>query len=303
MSVALLFPGQGAQVPGFLHALPPCAAVETTLAEASAVLGADALLLDSAEELAGTVPTQLSLCIAGVAFARFLAAESVAVTAAAGLSVGVFAAAVAAGSLEFADALRLVRRRADLMEAAFPGGTHGLAVIEGLRRSAVDALLTGSGASLANDNAPLQFVLAGPVLVLQELLPRALEQGAHRAQLLRVAVPSHTSALQPAAEELRLMVEAMPVRAPEFPVYANRNARRMVSAEKVREELAGNLAAPVLWRDIMAGLESLGIGLFLEAPPGHALASLAQANLAGAKVLSASETRWDIMVREARKHG
>jgi malonate decarboxylase epsilon subunit len=302
VSVALLFPGQGSQVPGFLHALPECHAVQSTLAEASVVLGEEALLLDTAEALAGPVPTQLSLCMAGVAFARFLAGENIPITAAAGLSVGVFAAAVATGSLKFADALRLVRRRAELMEAAFPGGTHGLAVIEGLRRDQMDSLLVGSGAALANDNAPLQFVLAGPVVVLDDLCARAPMLGAHRAQRLRISVPSHTAALQPAADELRWLVDATEIAPPAFPLYANRNARRIVTADKLREELANNLAAPVLWRDIMTALESLNIGLFVEAPPGHTLASLAKANLAGANVLSAADTRWDIVLREARRH-
>ena len=301
MSLALLFPGQGAQTSGHLHALPDCAAVRQTLDEASAALGVDALTLDTAEALQGTVATQLSLLIAGTAFARFLASEGVVPAAAAGMSVGVFAAAVAAGALALPDALQLVQLRAELMERAFPGGTHGMAVVEGLRRVQVEQLIGGSGATLANDNAPLQFVLAGPIATVEALCARAAEQGATRAERLRVAVPSHGEWLQPAAQVLRTAVDAVPVTAPCFPLCANRNARRVTTADKLREELGGNLAAPVLWRDGMEALDAAGTTLYLEAPPGHTLAGLVHVNLPEAQVLSAGERRWDSLVRAAQK--
>ena len=124
MSVAFLFPGQGSQRPGMLHDLPDAAAVTDTLDEASEVLGRDVRALDSAEALTSTVSTQLALLVAGVATDRALAARGARPDMIAGHSVGGFAAAVSAGVLAFADAVRLVRLRALLMEEAYRSG-HG----------------------------------------------------------------------------------------------------------------------------------------------------------------------------------
>jgi malonate decarboxylase epsilon subunit len=297
--IALLFPGQGAQSPGYLRALPACDAVRETLAEASACCGEDVSTYDTGQAVRRTVPTQLGIVIAGVAFARYAAAEGLRVQLAAGMSVGVFAAAVAAEAICFRDALALVRLRAEWMEQAFPGRTHGMAVIEGLRRTQVESLLTATKLSLANDNAATQFVLAGSATELDELCAKALEMGAFQARRLQIAVPSHGPWLQPVAEKLQEAAAAVEVKAPRFPVFANRDGRRITTAEALREELCGNLAAPVLWRDVMAAMSE--VSLFVEAPPGHTLATLVHANLPEAGVVSAAEMRWDSIVRAAQR--
>ncbi len=301
MSVALLMPGQGAQTPGFLHALPDCPAVRDVLAEASELLSRDALELDTAEALESTVAIQISLLLAGVAFARFLEHGGVPIVAAAGMSLGTFSAAVAAGSLSLRDALELVRLRGQLMEQAFPGGTHGMAALEGLPRNTVERLLKGTGITLANDNAPLQFVLAGARAELDFVCVQALAQGAQRATLLRMNVPSHGEWLPPATTVLVRAAATVLISTPRFTLFANRDARPITSGEELREDLVLNMASLVMWRDIVAGLESSGIDLYLEAPPGHALAGLLRANASHVKILSAAEARWDVMVRAAHR--
>src|ERR1700722_15236550 len=131
MTIAFLFPGQGAQGEGLLHHLPQHAEITRTITEASKVLGLDLGALDNAQALHSTAAVQLGLLVAGVAAARALTAEHVLPGAVAGMSVGAFGAAVACGTLSFADALRLVRLRGELMQAAFSSG-YGLSALIGL---------------------------------------------------------------------------------------------------------------------------------------------------------------------------
>ena len=140
MTIAFLFPGQGAQREGLLHQLPQHAEVTRTIHEANAVLGLEFYSLDNAESLRSTAAVQTALLIAGVATARALIAEQVHPAAVAGMSIGAFGAAVACGTLSFADALPLVRLRGELMQAAFPGG-YGLAAIQGLDEVQVEAIV------------------------------------------------------------------------------------------------------------------------------------------------------------------
>ena len=155
MKILFTFPGQGTQHPGMLHNLPG-----NELAQAREVLGPEADALDSADALRHTRAVQLSLLIAGVAWARELERRGVSPDIVSGLSIGAYPAAVVAGALDFADALKLVALRGDLMEQAYPHG-YGLTAIMGLTLSQVETLLEGSGAYVANLNAETQIVIAG----------------------------------------------------------------------------------------------------------------------------------------------
>jgi malonate decarboxylase epsilon subunit len=301
VSIALLFPGQGSQTAGFLRALPTNEIVLRTLEEATSTLGFDVLTLDSEEGLRGTVAAQLALLVAGVAFARFVIAAQVEVAVAAGMSVGVFAAAVAANAVTFTEALGLVRRRAELMDDAFPDSTHGMAVLEGMTREQIEQLIAEEPIAVANENAAMQFVVAGRVVALQRICSLATEQGASRAQMLRIAVPSHSPWLLEVSQRMREAVDKAFISAPAFPLLANRNGRRITNANSLREELASNMAWPVNWRDVMSLLDGSGVSLYLEAPPGHTLAGLVHANLADASALSASEMRWESLLRAAHR--
>lgn len=294
MSVAFLFPGQGSQAPGFLHRLPSHPAVEETLRTASDVLEVDVRDLDTPAALASTVAVQLTAVVAGVAVARALAADGTAPDAVAGLSVGAFTAAVAAGALPFDDALRVVRRRGELMRDAFPRG-HGLAAVVGLDEARISALLEGSAtpsgrAYLANVNAPAQMVIAGPDEALDAVLDRARAAGAVRAERLAVAVPSHTPLLSPVAAALADLLREVPMSAPRVPCVGSRRARLTQDPDEVRSDLAGNVMYPVRWHDATTALFERGVRLFVELHPGRTLATLAAAAFPEARAVATEDT-------------
>jgi len=298
MNFAWIFPGQGAQTPGFLHTLPEHTAVQETLREASEYLHRDVLELDSEESLSSTIATQLALLVAGVAFVRFFTSAGVDPPAVAGMSVGAYPAAVAAGCLDLPSALCLVQRRAELMQAAFPQGTYGMAVIEGLRLHAIKSLLNDTEISIANYNSATQFVLAGTLRELAALLERAIEAGAHTAKLLPMATASHTPILREAAQHLLMFSRELRLEAPRIPIYSNITARRMDTAVAVGEDLAWNMAYPVRWYDMMSALASLNGDGFLEAPPGHALTRLNREIVPEAIAIASAENRWDVTARK-----
>src|SRR6266446_9609050 len=206
MSVAFLYPGQGAQIPGMLHQLPERAQATWTLQEASQVLGRDVLTLDTEQALSSTVPVQLALFVSGVATTRIMQAEGVEPDVVAGLSVGVFAAAVAVGVLSFKDGLSLVKLRAELMEKDYPKG-YGLAAVIGLTETHLSQIVSEinrpeSPVFVANLNAPTQFVIAGSDSGMEGVLNRAKDEGARTAKRLHVSVPSHCVLLKSVADEL-----------------------------------------------------------------------------------------------------
>ena len=206
MSVAFLYPGQGAQVPGMLHQLSDRAETTSTLQESSQVLGRDVLTLDTEQALSSTVAVQLALFVSGVAATRIMQAEGVKPDVVAGLSVGAFAAAVAAGALAFKDGLDLVKARAELMERAYPKG-YGLAAVIGLTETHLSQIVSEinrpeSPVFVANLNAPTQFVIAGSDSGMEGVLNRAKDEGARTAKRLHVSVPSHCVLLKSVADEL-----------------------------------------------------------------------------------------------------
>ncbi|APR76634.1 Malonyl CoA acyl carrier protein transacylase [Minicystis rosea] len=293
MTVAFLFPGQGAQSEGMLHRLPPHAAIARTLEEAGDVLGVDVAALDGADALRSTAVVQQALLIAGVATARALTAEHVDAAAVAGMSIGAFGAAVACGTLSFADALQLVHLRGELMEKAFPSG-YGLAALEGLDEvRAEDVVREVRTAELpvyvSNINAPRQIVVAGSDAALDAVMARARGRGARRAERLDVTVPSHSPLMQPVADHLRQALAGRSLRPPAVPYVSNRGGRALYDAEAIREDLATSVAHPVRWHDALEVMRELGARLFLEMPPGHVSAHLVAASLPDASAVSISD--------------
>jgi malonate decarboxylase epsilon subunit len=302
MSLALLFPGQGAQTAGFLRRLPNIRAVQEILEQSSNFLGYDVLDLDTDSALSSTISTQLGLVIAGAAFWSFLASERVDPHAVAGMSVGTFAAAVACNAISFEDALRLVQRRAELMQASFQNCRTGMAVVQGLTLQQIELLLRETTElSIANFNSATQFVIAGPLLHLDSFVHLAMEAGCSKASILATAVSSHIPQLASAAQELLVLARQIRVRAPSRVMFSNCHARPITTAEGIREELALNMANPVRWHDIMSGMGGLELSLMIESPPGHMLAGLASESLPDIAVLSAAETRWDVLLLAARR--
>ncbi|MGF7180881.1 malonate decarboxylase epsilon subunit [Tunturiibacter psychrotolerans] len=268
-----------------LHELVDDPVVELTLDEISDVLRTDVRLLDSPEALNSTVSVQLALLASGVATARALQRRGVTCCAVAGLSVGAFAAAVVAEAITLKDAVVLVRSRAEKMERLYPVG-YGLAAIVGLNERQVTAIVDSvhSAATpvfVGNINAPRQIVVAGSVAGMQKVLEEARRQGAGKAELLHVSVPSHCPLLSSVADALRLQLSSMELKAPKFPYIANVNGRAVRSASGVATDLADNIAHGVRWHDATIIAEELGCNLFLEMPPGHTLTDLVEENVPG----------------------
>lgn len=295
-----LCPGQGAQTPGFLHELPQVKEVDATLAEASRILGHDVLELDNAERLESTVAVQLTALVAGVATSRALAARDVRPDAVSGLSVGSFTAAVIAGSLDFADAVRLVRLRASLMEKAYPSG-YGMAAFGGFNQRRLAQLVASQVGPeeplyIANLNAPAEIVVTGAIPALDRLLEAARHAGASRAQKLAVSVPSHCPLLADVSSHLADAITKISIRPPRLTYVGNRRARVLRDTAAVEEELATNVCNPVLWHDSTTLLYELGERFFIEMPPGNTLTGLINSAFSDANGRCCSGTPVDTLV-------
>jgi malonate decarboxylase epsilon subunit len=226
MSSLLVFPGQGAQRTGMLQALPG-----DVLAEASDALGEDVRRLDSAQALASTRAVQLCLLITGVAHARQLQRTPDFV---AGLSIGAYPAAVMAGALDFADAVRLVSLRGELMQQAYPQG-YGMTALIGPQLSSVEALLAEihspqTPVYLANINADNQTVIAGSDAAMQRVADRIKGNGV--AKRLAVSVPSHCALLDEPAQVLARAF--VPLRAPRITYLSSTRARPIHNPDQLR---------------------------------------------------------------------
>lgn len=289
-----MFPGQGSQHPGMFDRFIGDPAAADVFEEAREVLGYDARTRNSFTERGSTVDVQIALLVGGVASARLLAANGVEARAVAGHSVGTFAAAVTAGALAFADAVRVVRERASAMEMLFGDG-YGMAAIVGLREAAVRSIVAagaelGEPAYIANANGPAQFVLTGESGALERALARARAAGARRAERLDVAVPSHCALLAPVQERLESMLAGIEVRAPRIAYVGSVGARILRDAESIRADLAAGVAHEVRWCDALRTLVELDTTLLVEAAPGRVLTDLAQAAFPALRTVALEES-------------
>lgn len=304
MSVLFTFPGQGAQKPGMLHALPTHPETVRTLEEASAALGQDVTALDTQAALRSTVAVQLCLLVAGVATARVLAAHEARPHMVAGLSIGAWPAAVVAEVLDFADALRLVALRARLMEEAYPSG-FGMTAIGGLTARQLAPLIAAvhgpaSPVYLANLNAERQLVIAGAAAAMEAVAALALEHGALRAERLAVPVPSHCELLDAQARELAAATQAIVPRRPALTYISSSGARAMFDGRRILDDLAANMARPVLWADTLRHAWERGARLALEMPTGSVLTRLAELVFAEGRAMSCEGNRLDSVVAAVR---
>ncbi|WP_027780262.1 malonate decarboxylase subunit epsilon [Paraburkholderia caledonica] len=291
--LALIFPGQGSQTDGFLHRLPPHPAVHATLDEASNVLGIDVLSLDTPDALRSTVAVQCGLTVAGVALSRALADEGLTPEMSAGLSVGAYPAAVSCGALAFHDALTMVHRRAELMEAAYPSG-YGLAAVSGLTEHQLATLAAQHADAgeppvyIGNVNAPRQIVMAGANAALDSFLARALAAGARKATRLAVSVPSHCELLANASNELSAYARTLHFSAPQSIYIGNRGGRPLYTADAIRDDLATNMRYTVRWFDALTVMQEMGMRVAIEAPPGQVLTDITREHYPDIAALAAS---------------
>lgn len=268
MKILFTFPGQGTQRPGMLQNLPG-----DEMAEARAVLGAEADALDSSEALKHTRAVQISLLIAGVAWAREMQRRGIEPDLVSGLSIGAYPAAVIAGALAFSDALTLVALRGDLMEQAYPHG-YGLTAIMGLTLTQVETLVDGSGTYIANLNAETQIVIAGRDEDMAQVAQQALALGATKAQRLAVSVPSHCELLNAPAQKLAQAFAQVTISRPRCAYLSGSTARVLWQPERIADDLAMNMARTVRWQEAVIAANEREARLAIEMPPGGILTCL-----------------------------
>lgn len=276
MSLALLFPGQGAQRPHMLHDLPATPAVAAVLDQSGWQIDD----LDSATALTSTVNVQIALLIAGVAGARALVDDhGLAPEFVAGHSVGAFAAAVTAGVLTLAEALAAVELRGRSMEHACAHGDWGMAAVSGLPTRAVAELVQQVATDddplwVANVNAATQTVVSGTDRALRRAADAASRAGAQSCERLDVAVASHCPVQQDTARLMAEHLAQLPRRRPTCRYLTNTRGRVTASADVVIDDLAQSVARPVQWYDGTRLLGELGATCAVEVPPGHVLTRL-----------------------------
>lgn len=282
MKLALVFPGQGSQTTGMMQGFSETVIVRDTFAEASKVLGQDLWQLAAegpAEALDATVNTQPVMLTAAYAVYRaWVAAGGPAPSVMAGHSLGEYTALVAAGVLPFADALPLVRFRAQAMQEAVPVGTGAMAAILGLDDDAVRAACAeaaqGEIVEPVNFNAPSQVVIAGHKSAVERGAAAAKARGAKRAVMLPVSAPFHSSLLQPAADRLRERMQNVEFNSPHVPVINNVDVAMIDDPQQIKAALARQACNPVRWVEIVRAMAAQGVTHVVECGPGKVLAGL-----------------------------
>lgn len=292
MSSLFVFPGQGAQQPGMLHQLPQGSSA--LVEEAGDCLNESLLALDSAAALQSTRAVQLCLLLAGVAWARWLMQRSPQPDYVAGLSIGAYAAAVTAQALDFADAVRLVSLRGELMQRAYPQG-YGMTALSGLDASQVEALIAevGGPVHIANLNTENQIVIAGSDEAMAAVAALARRRGQGVARRLAVSVPSHCSLLDEPARALAAAFADVPVQRPRITYLSGSSARPIFDNARLRDDLAGNMARVVDWRGTLGNAYERGVRLQVEMPPGSVLSGLARSVFKEGRVVALDSTRAD----------
>ncbi len=285
MKFAFVFPGQGSQSVGMMTGYEDQPVVRETFAEASDILGRDYWLLASngpAEDLNLTINTQPLMLVGGVAVYRAwenLGGRKPAFLA--GHSLGEYTALVVSGALDFADALELVRLRAQVMQQAVPEGTGGMAAILGLDDGIVatlcqEVMAMNDQESLepANFNSPGQVVVAGHKNAVLNGIKLAKEKGAKRALMLPMSIPSHCQLMKPAAEEMQQKLAQTAIKSPGIPVLHNVDVKEHGDTDAIKDILTRQLISPVRWVDTIRAFAANGVTHIAECGPGSILTGL-----------------------------
>ncbi len=281
--IAFVFPGQGAQAVGMgKDAYESSPVAKATYDRADEALGYSISKLSfegPEEELRQTANTQPALLATSVALLEMYKERGLKPDYVAGHSLGEYSALVAAGVLEFSDAVKLVRARGLYMEQAVPGGQGAMAAVLGAERAALQALCAdiaaaGTVVELANVNCPGQIVVSGSADGVAAVVERGKEAGAKRVIPLDVSGPFHSSLMQPAADKLAEALAQAEFRDAAVPVVANVHAKPVISGAELRELLVKQVVSPVQWEDTIAYLIEQGVDTFVEIGSGTVLAGL-----------------------------
>jgi [acyl-carrier-protein] S-malonyltransferase len=281
---AFLFTGQGAQAVGMLNGFAGNAVVDQTVAEASEALGLDIgkLIADGPkEELDLTTNTQPVMLTAAVAVYRaWIAAGGPRPALVAGHSLGEYSALVAAGVIDFKDAVPLVRFRAQAMQDAVPVGQGGMAVILGLQAEAVREVCSeaaqGEVVEAVNFNEPTQIVIAGHTAAVERACDIAKAKGAKRAMKLSVSAPFHSSLLKPASDRLRDYMDKLTFKAPQIDLINNVDVAILNDPAAIKDALVRQAAGAVRWVETMQKMAAGGVTQVIECAPSKTLIGMAK---------------------------
>jgi [acyl-carrier-protein] S-malonyltransferase len=278
---AFLFPGQGSQSVGMMNGFGESTIIRDTFTEASDVLGLDfwSMATEPNEAINETTNTQPIMLIAGVATWRVWQASTDKLPSVlAGHSLGEYTALVASGALSFADALPLVRYRAEVMQSAVPAGVGAMAAILGLDDAVVREVCAEAAQNevleSVNFNSPGQVVIAGNKAAVERGMELAKAKGAKRALPLPVSVPSHCVLMKPAAVKLAEYLKNVTVNAPQISVIQNADVASYQDAEKIKDALVRQLYSPVRWVETVQAIHAQGVTQAAECGPGKVLAGL-----------------------------
>ena len=282
MKVAFVFPGQGSQAVGMLDSWSDVAVVQETMAEAGAAIEQDLAQLIAqgpAEQLNLTTNTQPVMLAASYAmYQAWLAEGGCQPDIVAGHSLGEYTALAAAGALSLADAVRLVRVRADAMQQAVPVGTGSMAAVLGLdddtvRQVCADAA-QGEVVEAVNFNAPAQVVIAGSKAAVERACDLAKQAGAKRALVLPVSAPFHSSLLQPAAQVLEQALAELEMQAPSIDVINNVDVAIIKDVAGIKDALVRQAWHAVRWVETIQAMQAQGVTHIVECGPGKVLSGL-----------------------------
>lgn len=304
MSSIWVYPGQGAQKINMLHELPIHKLVKQYLEQASDVLKQDVLLLDQPENLRSNYAVQLCLYLSGIISSALLTEQNIYPDYVAGLSIGAWAAATVAGVISFEDGLKLVARRGELMQQAYPQG-YGMTAVIGTDRMRVEQWISQVRIEtpdiyIANINASNQIVISGSDEAMQQVSSLACLDGAI-VKRLAVSVPSHCILLEPQARQLNIDVKGVASAQPKIKYLSGTSARLLRTDVQILDDLTFNMSRMIDWESTVQAAWERGVRLHIEALPGTVLTGLARKIFKEGSVLCFQNTQLDSLITVMQK--